>query len=136
MRKGYIMIFTTLWVIGVIVVMGIMLFNFISNFTNNNNQKNINISEKSENNVNENLNENIEIVTTSAKKEEKDTIYIIKEYNGKIAIYVLEDDGKEYLRETTEIVTKYLPDLDRKKLEIGIRVTGKEELNKVLEDYE
>lgn len=128
MKKGYIMIFVALWVLGIAITIGFTIFNVISIFNKN---EEVKIGEK-----NEIVNNNVEIVTTSSSEEEKETIYIIKEYKGYIAVYVLDENGKEHLRESTQIVTKYLPDLDKKKLEFGIRVTGKEELNKVLEDYE
>lgn len=128
MKNGYIMIFVTLWVIAIFVVMGIVLFNVLPISKN---EEKVEVSE-----TNETIDNTIEIITTSSKQEEKETIYILKEYNGNIAVYVLDENGKEHLRETTQIVTKYLPDLDREKLEVGIRVVGREELNKVLEDYE
>ena len=122
------MIFVLLWVIFVYGIISFIFYNVVQNM---NKTEKINISEE-----NGRLDNSIEIVTTSVKEEEKETIYIIKEYKGNIAIYVLDENGKENLRETTSIITKYLPEIDRQKLEIGIRVTGKEELNKVLEDYE
>ena len=72
--------------------------------------------------------------------EEKEGIcnehYIIKDNNGYVAIYTIDTFGKEILKETTEIVTSYLPETDRTKLKQGIRIIGKEELNSCLEDYE
>ena len=62
--------------------------------------------------------------------------YILRDYNGYIAIYRLESDGKETLQEITGIVTSYLPEIDIERLNIGIRVNGKQELHSSLEDYE
>ena len=46
----------------------------------------------------------------------------IKEHNGYIAIYTVDSFGKETLKETTEIVTTYLPQTDIKQLKEGIKV--------------
>lgn len=62
--------------------------------------------------------------------------YIIKENNGYIAIYQINSSGKETLKETTEIVTTYLPETDRLRLKEGIQVEGQENLNATIEDYE
>lgn len=72
--------------------------------------------------------------------EEKEGIcnehYIIRDNNGYLAIYAIDSFGKETLKETTEIVTSYLPETDKEKLKEGIQAIGKEELNARLEDYE
>jgi len=72
--------------------------------------------------------------------EEKEGIcnehYIIKDNNGYVAIYTIDSFGKETLKETTEIVTSYLPETDKIRLKEGIKVTGQEELNACIEDYE
>lgn len=62
--------------------------------------------------------------------------YLLKELDGVIAIYTVEDNEEQKLKEKTEIVTSYLPEEDLTKLKEGIRVNGKEKLNQVLEDYE
>ena len=131
MKKGYIMIFVALWVIMIFLVIGFIIFNVTFNLKKD---EEIEISEKYE--KNEIIDNSIEIITTATKEEEKETTYILKEYNENIAIYVLDENGKEHLRETTQILTKYLPEIDREKLKIGIRVVGKENLNKAIEDYE
>lgn len=62
--------------------------------------------------------------------------YIIRENNGYIAIYQINSLGTETLKETTEIVTSYLPETDRLRLKEGIQVEGQENLNATIEDYE
>lgn len=62
--------------------------------------------------------------------------YIIKDNNGYVAIYTVDSFGKETLKETTEIVTAYLPEADKIKLQEGIKANGQEELNSKIEDYE
>lgn len=72
--------------------------------------------------------------------EEKEGVcnehYIIRDNKGYVAIYAIDSFGKETLKETTEIVTLYLPQTDREKLKEGIQAIGKEELNACIEDYE
>lgn len=72
------------------------------------------------------------------KEEEKSCgeHYIIKELDGNIAIYTIDDNGNLNLYEKTEIVVNYLPEEDINKLKEGIRVNGKQGLNEALEDYE
>ena len=62
----------------------------------------------------------------------------LKEENGKVIIYKVLEDESEQVYEKTEISTEYLPETDLLKIksEKGIEVFGKEELNKVLEDFE
>ncbi|MCI9016600.1 MAG: hypothetical protein HFJ53_05515 [Clostridia bacterium] len=62
--------------------------------------------------------------------------YILREKDGIIAIYSIDKDGNEILKEETEIVTQYLTDTDLIKIKNGIYVFGEEELNAILEDYE
>lgn len=72
------------------------------------------------------------------KEEEKSCgeHYIIKELDGNIVIYTIDDNGNLNLYEKTEIVVNYLPEEDINKLKEGIRVNGKQGLNEALEDYE
>ena len=62
--------------------------------------------------------------------------YIIKEKDGYIAIYTIDEKGKETLQELTQILTAYLPEEDLTRLREGIKIQGKEKLNQALEDYE
>lgn len=62
--------------------------------------------------------------------------YLLKENNGYIAIYTINGEEKENLKENTQIVTTYLPEADRQNLKEGIKVVGRENLSLALEDYE
>lgn len=62
--------------------------------------------------------------------------YIIKEKDGHVAIFTKSENNLEELFEETEIECRYLPETDRINLKNGINVVGREELNKVIEDYE
>ena len=58
-------------------------------------------------------------------------IYIVKEYFGQIGIF--DEDGR--LLETIEIYTKTLPKADRILLREGIKLSSKEALDTLIEDY-
>lgn len=62
--------------------------------------------------------------------------YILREENEKIVVYRLNEKNEEELYERTEIITKYLPEIDKINIQNGIRVNGNEALNCLLEDYE
>lgn len=73
------------------------------------------------------------------KKEESgncDQHYVLRKKEGYIAIYWINQNGMESLKEITGISTKYLPEEDINKLEEGIFVYGLQELNTIIEDYE
>lgn len=62
--------------------------------------------------------------------------YLLRELDGYIAIYNIDEDEDLNLETKTAILIDYLPEEDIVRLKEGIRVNGKEELNKTLEDYE
>ena len=62
--------------------------------------------------------------------------YVVKEKDGYIAIYSLDSENNENLKEVTEIYTQYLPEEDVKLLKNGIKVLGDNELARVLADFE
>ena len=62
--------------------------------------------------------------------------YLLKEKDGNIAIFSLDENNNEKLIEETDISTKYLAQEDLNKIKSGIYVTSKKELNKTLEDFE
>ncbi len=62
--------------------------------------------------------------------------YVLRNNEGKISIYKIDDNNEEKLLENTEISVEYLTEKDKVEIQNGIRVNGKEELNKRLEDFE
>ena len=62
--------------------------------------------------------------------------YILRESDGFISISCKNDSGEYIFKGLTDISVQYLPEEDLKKLEKGIEVVGRENLNKFLEDYE
>ena len=73
-----------------------------------------------------------------AKQEDGtcDQHYILREKDGYIAVYWVNKDGKESLKEVTGIATEYLTQNDLMEIEEGICVYGLQELNSKIEDYE
>lgn len=62
--------------------------------------------------------------------------YVLRPKDGIIAIYKIDGSGNELLLEETGISTEYLTQTDLIKIEQGIQVYGKENLNSIIEDYE
>lgn len=62
--------------------------------------------------------------------------YIIKNNEGKISIYVINQENQEIPYEDTEISTEFLTEEDKEEVEKGIKVYGKEKLNELIENFE
>ncbi len=60
----------------------------------------------------------------------------LKVENGKITIYTINDDGTESIYERTNISSEYLTETDLINMQDGLEIYGKEELNKIIEDFE
>lgn len=66
------------------------------------------------------------------KPIKKNSLYYVKEYKGNIAVF---EESKEKPFRITNIAVDELPAEDQKLLKQGIEVSGKEELNDLIEDY-
>ena len=77
-----------------------------------------------------------EVVLYKEKNGYCDEHYVIREHNGVLVIYTLDENGKETWKQDTEIVTMYLPEVDLSRIKEGIKVTGTTNLRSILEDYE
>lgn len=62
--------------------------------------------------------------------------YIIGQSNGFISISTKNDIGEYIFKGLTDIPIQYLPEEDLEKLEKGIEIVGRDNLNKFLEDFE
>lgn len=62
--------------------------------------------------------------------------YILRNNDGKISIYKINEDNIEELYEKTDIYIDFLPEKDKIDIQNGIKVNGKEELNQLIEDFE
>ena len=65
-----------------------------------------------------------------------DEHYIIRESDGFISINCKNDSGEYIFKGLTDISVQYLSEEDLQKLEQGIEVVGRENINKYLEDFE
>lgn len=65
-----------------------------------------------------------------------DNDYIIKEKDGNIVIFKLDNKDREILYDVTSIEVQYLPETDLKQLKDGIKVNGLEKVNQIIEDFE
>ncbi|MCI8621643.1 MAG: hypothetical protein HFJ50_08190 [Clostridia bacterium] len=62
--------------------------------------------------------------------------FLVKEEQGCVSIYNLDEEGNTSLKEVADIAYEYLPETDKIILKNGIYVYGVEALNKIKEDYE
>ena len=60
----------------------------------------------------------------------------LKVEDGKVVVYLLNDDGTESVYERTNISSEYLTETDIINMQNGLEIYGKEELNKIIEDFE
>ena len=65
-----------------------------------------------------------------------DQHFILKNDNGKITVYKINENNEEEVYEKTEISIDYLTETDKIEIQNGIRVNGIEELNQLIEDFE
>ncbi|MBQ8145261.1 MAG: hypothetical protein IJ039_00615 [Clostridia bacterium] len=82
----------------------------------------------------EKINDSVEIYTPTYNeinntKEEKKT-YLLKEYNGKLAVYINNDFQYEI-----DVYVFTLPEEDRKLLSKGIEAASEQELNEIISSY-
>ena len=61
--------------------------------------------------------------------------YVVKQSNGFIAIFHVDEEGNPILLEQTNIPISALTEVDREKLRRGIVVKGMDGVNQILEDY-
>ena len=62
--------------------------------------------------------------------------FVLREDEGKITVYKINENNEEEIYEKTEISVEYLSETDKGKISEGIKVNGIEELNQLLEDFE
>lgn len=62
--------------------------------------------------------------------------YIVKENDGKIAVYKITTEGENIKMKDTDIEIEYLPEIDKEELKTGVKIDGDEELNSYLENFE
>lgn len=79
---------------------------------------------------------NDEIIISRSFDSQCGEHYIVREKDGKVAVYLISGDGTETELQDTEISTEFLTEADKIELQDGIRANGKQELNQVIENFE
>lgn len=74
----------------------------------------------------------IERKTEIEVPEKYDYAYILKEHEGRVAVYPAGGDDPELV---LNVLVKYLPDYDRSQMKEGIKVKTYDELVSLIEDY-
>lgn len=77
-----------------------------------------------------------EIILTKTLDEFCGEHYYLTEEDNYINIYSVDENGNKVLQEENRLSCEYLPETDRIALRNGIMIYTKEELNKILEDFE
>ena len=62
-------------------------------------------------------------------------VYILREDNGKIALFIRSIDGKERLHSSYDVPIAFLPKSDREKLKNGMEFNSLDEIVQFVEDY-
>ena len=62
--------------------------------------------------------------------------YVLRESDGYLSISCKNDIGEYIFKGLTDISVQYLPEEDLVKIQKGIEIVGKDNLNKFLEDFE
>ena len=60
----------------------------------------------------------------------------LKIEDGKVVIYLVNNDGTESIYEKTNISSEYLTETDLINMQDGLEIYGKEELNQIIDDFE
>lgn len=76
------------------------------------------------------------VILYQEKEGECGEHYIVKDKEGLVTIYQVQEDGSQRELETTSITTEYLPETDKINMKNGIEINGKQELNQLIEDFE
>jgi hypothetical protein len=72
------------------------------------------------------------VVETAEEPEEPKYMYVIKEHEGRVAVYPAGEAEPELV---LDVLVRYLPDLDRQQMQDGIPVADYDELVSLLEDF-
>lgn len=79
---------------------------------------------------------NNQIIVSQEKEGYCGQHYVVREHEGVLAIYTLDENGVETWKEDTEIATMYLTEEDLEKVKEGIKAIGDDQLHTILEDFE
>ena len=77
-----------------------------------------------------------DIVLSKDEKGYCNEHYLVQDKEGKVAIYLILEDGTKEIYELTDISTEYLSNEDKIQIKSGIKVNGKQKLNQLIEYFE
>ena len=77
-----------------------------------------------------------QIILTKTDEDECGEHYMVREKDGKLVVFRIQENGVETEYETTEISLEYIPQTDLVNIKNGVRINGNEELNQYLENFE
>lgn len=69
-------------------------------------------------------------------KDECGEHFKLKVEEGKVVVYIVNNDGSESIYERTNISSEYLTETDLINMQDGLEIYGREELNQIIEDFE
>ncbi len=138
-KRNYTWIYVL--VISLLVIFGLMLI--LSTISNRNTDLQRREPQETDAYQSENEVENSSLPTAkpvpendSEKEENNSSYYLVKYDNNSIKIFFSEKTGSLVELEKTEIVYETLSEEDQQRFNKGIKVLTREELNRVLMDYE
>lgn len=82
-----------------------------------------------ENNIDADANS---VVQDNSSADEEEKVFIIKEYNGKVAVFEGQNENPLFV---SDVFVSNLPEADKELLESGIEVKTEKQLNRLIEDY-
>lgn len=77
-----------------------------------------------------------EIILTKNSDEYCDEHYVLRNTNGYITVYSIDEGNREEIYLSTDIAVEYLPEIDKNNLKTGIYIYSKEKLIEILQDFE
>lgn len=75
------------------------------------------------------------VILRCSVKGKSSEVFLLKEYEGYLAVFVEDLDKKMRLKEITQVPLSVLPDPERQELKEGIYVLGEENLVRLLSDF-
>lgn len=70
------------------------------------------------------------------EKSNSESYYLVKNDNNIIKVYFYDTQGKCTLLEETNIMYEILSEVDQSRFDTGVKLSSREELNKLIMDYE
>lgn len=128
---GWIAIAVILGAIGILFIFAAFADDAEPDREINNNNNNV---IQSENNGQDDADENNSDEPVS--KIVTESYYLVKNDNNIVRVYYYDSEGKHIEIEQTNIVYETLSESDQKRLDEGIKLSSREQLNKLLMDYE